>query len=132
MVVRSTSDDTTGDTTAPPASALPAAAPRAHPPKPFRTRWKRFLILVAGWFFVLLGILGLFLPILQGILFLAIGFYLLSLESPWVSRKMDQVRERYPRIGGTMDEARLRAARIARRIRARGRWRRRRNRLKQS
>ena len=99
-------------------------------PKPFRTHWKRFLILLTGWLFVLLGILGLFLPILQGILFLAIGFYLLSLESPWVHRKMDQVRERHPRVGATMDEARLRAARIARRIRARQlRWnRRRRNR----
>jgi hypothetical protein len=57
----------------------------------------------------------------------------LPLESPWIHRKMEQVRERYPRIGGTMDEARLRAARIARRIRARHhRWNRRRNRSKTS
>ncbi len=114
-----------------PAHPLPAKRPAARPPKPFRTRWKRLLILLTGWLFVLLGILGLFLPILQGILFLAIGFYLLSLESPWVHRRMDRVRERYPRIGATMDEARLRAARIARRIRARQRrWNRRRNRSK--
>ena len=98
---------------------LPANRPEAHPPKPFRARWKRLLILLAGWFFVFLGVLGLFLPILQGILFLAIGFYLLSLESPWVHRKMEQVRQRYPRIGATMDEARLRAARLARKIRRR-------------
>jgi len=115
MAVRSTSDETSSRG----ANALPAVPPRRHPPKPFRTRWKRFLILVTGWMFVVLGILGLFLPILQGILFLAIGFYLLSLESPWVHHRMEQVRERYPRIGGTMDEARIRAARIARRIRAR-------------
>lgn len=125
MAVRSTSDETA----APRAVALPVAVRPARPPKPFRTRWKRFLILAAGWLFVLLGILGLFLPILQGILFLAIGFYLLSLESPRVHRMMERVRERYPRLGGTMDEARLRAARIARRIRARRRWnRQRRNR----
>ena len=43
-------------------------------PRPVR----RMLILSAGWFFVVLGILGIFLPILQGILFLAIGLILLS------------------------------------------------------
>ena len=101
---------------------LPISHSEAKPPKPFRARWKRLLILIAGWFFVFLGILGLFLPILQGILFLAVGFYLLSLESPWVHRKMEQIRERYPRLGATFDEARLRAARYARRIR-RGRKR---------
>jgi len=127
MAVRSTSDETARTA----ADALPAVRPAARPPKPLRARWKRLLILATGWLFVLLGILGLVLPVLQGILFLAIGFYLLSLESPWVHRKMEQVRERYPRIGGTMDEARVRAARIARRIRARHhRWNRRRNRSK--
>jgi hypothetical protein len=123
MAVRSTSDEPA----APAATALPLARPAGRPRKKFRSRWKRFLILVTGWLFVLLGILGLFLPILQGILFLAIGFYLLSLESPWVHRRMVQVRERYPRFGATMDDARVRAARIARRIRARRRWLRRRN-----
>jgi uncharacterized membrane protein YbaN (DUF454 family) len=44
--------------------------------------WKRLALLGAGWLFVLLGIAGLFLPILQGILFLLIGIYLLSLASP--------------------------------------------------
>lgn len=98
---------------------LPAHQPKAHPPKPLRARWKRLLILLTGWLFIFLGVLGIFLPILQGILFLAVGFYLLSLESPWVHRKMEQVRQRYPRIGATMDEARVRAARVARKIRRR-------------
>ena len=39
---------------------------------------KRVFILALGWTFIVLGILGLFLPILQGILFLLIGFILLS------------------------------------------------------
>ncbi len=67
--------------------------------------------------FVLLGVLGIFLPILQGILFLAVGFYILSLESPWAHRKIDQMREKYPRLGATFDQARLRAARYARKLR---------------
>ena len=36
---------------------------------------KRWLILLTGWGFILLGIAGLFLPILQGILFLVIGLH---------------------------------------------------------
>lgn len=102
-----------------PVDNLPVPHPKAKPPKPLRARWKRLLILIAGWFFIFLGILGIFLPILQGILFLAVGFYLLSLESPWAHRKMEQMRERYPRLGATFDEARSRAARIARKLRKR-------------
>ncbi len=81
-----------------------------------RPRWKRWLILITGWFFIFLGILGLFLPILQGVLFLAVGAYLLSLESPWVRKKLLQFQRRYPKLGATLEEARLRAARVARRI----------------
>jgi uncharacterized protein len=80
-------------------------------------RLRRFAILAAGWIFVVLGVLGLFLPILQGILFLAIGFYLLSLESPWARRFIEKMRQRYPRLGGTFDTAQLRAVRVARRFR---------------
>jgi uncharacterized membrane protein YbaN (DUF454 family) len=98
---------------------MPANLPKADPPKPFRSRWKRLLILLLGWAFIFFGVLGLFLPILQGILFLAIGFYLLSLESLWVHRKLEIIRERYPRLSATFDEARSRAARYARRIRRR-------------
>jgi uncharacterized membrane protein YbaN (DUF454 family) len=96
---------------------LPAPLPDNErlPARP-RSRWKRFLILASGWFFIVLGILGLFLPILQGILFLAIGSYLLSLESPWVRGKMLQFQRRYPKLGATLEEARLRAARYARKI----------------
>jgi len=96
---------------------LPAKLPEEERlPARRRSRWKRLLILISGWFFIFLGILGLFLPILQGILFLAIGSYLLSLESPWVRKKLLQFRRRYPKLGKTLDEARLRAAHYARRI----------------
>jgi uncharacterized membrane protein YbaN (DUF454 family) len=96
---------------------LPAKLPEEETlPVRRRSRWKRLLILVSGWFFIVLGIVGLVLPVLQGILFLAIGSYLLSLESVWVRRKMLQLQRRYPKLGATLDEARRRAARYARRI----------------
>lgn len=96
---------------------LPAKLPDKQTlPARRRPRWKRWLILAAGWFFIFLGILGIFLPILQGVLFLAIGSYMLSLESPWVRKKMLTLQRRYPKLSATLDEARLRAARYARKI----------------
>lgn len=86
------------------------------PPHQKRSALARFGILAAGWFFIVLGILGLFLPILQGILFLAIGGYLLSLESPWAQRVIEKARRRYPRLGRTFDAAQARATNLVRRI----------------
>lgn len=94
---------------------LPAVQPD---PKPKRSRWRRYIILTSGWIFVVLGVLGLFLPILQGILFLAVGAYLLSLESPMARRVINRARERYPRFGATLDAARRRAAHVLHRINA--------------
>jgi uncharacterized membrane protein YbaN (DUF454 family) len=51
---------------------------------------------VAGWLFIVLGILGLFLPILQGFLFLAIGLYLLSPYVPLFRRWKVMLLKRYP------------------------------------
>jgi uncharacterized membrane protein YbaN (DUF454 family) len=77
---------------------------------------KRYVILGLGWFFVVLGILGIFLPILQGILFLLIGFILLSRESEWAQRQLDNLRTRYPKFAEKYDEAEARANRLWRRI----------------
>ena len=77
---------------------------------------KRFLILALGWAFIFLGILGLFLPILQGILFLLIGFILLSRESEWACRQLDRLKTRYPRFAEKYEEAEARAARLWRRV----------------
>src|SRR3546814_8994921 len=67
-------------------------------------RSQRIAILVSGWAFIVLGVLGLVLPILQGFLFLAIGFYLLSLESPRVKRFMDRTLARHPRLAKIRSE----------------------------
>ncbi|RMF85347.1 MAG: hypothetical protein D6736_17470 [Nitrospinota bacterium] len=58
---------------------------------------KKVVKLVMGWTFILLGIVGIFLPILQGFLFLVLGLLLLSSESKTARRILDYLRTRYPR-----------------------------------
>jgi len=57
---------------------------------------KTILTYVAGWSFILLGIVGLFLPILQGILFIAIGLLILAQHSRWAKRMLVRLRRKYP------------------------------------
>lgn len=66
---------------------------------------KRKLYLVAGTFFVILGVLGLFLPILQGVLFLLVGLVLLSKGSSRVRAMKQRFKRRYPKWGAKLDEA---------------------------
>ena len=75
-------------------------------------RVKRYAILILGWVFIFLGILGLFLPILQGILFLTIGLILLSRESVWAAANLDWLKTKYPRFGAIYEEAERRATRL--------------------
>ena len=74
---------------------------------------KRWLILAAGWAFVLLGIIGLFLPVLQGILFLLIGLVLLSGEYVWAHHLLTKLRARFPRVAARVQEASQRARAFA-------------------
>ncbi|MBS1851936.1 MAG: PGPGW domain-containing protein [Acidobacteria bacterium] len=71
---------------------------------------KRILILIVGWAFIVLGILGLFLPILQGVLFLLIGLAILSSEYVWAHHLLSKIRQRFPRIAGIADQATHRAS----------------------
>jgi uncharacterized membrane protein YbaN (DUF454 family) len=57
---------------------------------------KEIAIWVLGWFFVVLGIIGLFLPFLQGILFIVIGLAILSSRSRTVQRFLKYLENRYP------------------------------------
>jgi uncharacterized membrane protein YbaN (DUF454 family) len=65
------------------------------PPLPPRVR---LVLLVVGSFLVGLGLVGLFLPVLQGVLFLAIGAALLSLASDWVHRTVSRALQRWPSL----------------------------------
>lgn len=57
----------------------------------------RGIKITLGLILLPLGIAGLFLPFLQGVLFLLVALALLSSEVPFVARLRDRVRSRYPR-----------------------------------
>ncbi len=59
---------------------------------------KKKLVLLAGILFIILGLVGLVLPFLQGFLFLAIGLILLSLHSPKIREWTDVHTMKYPKI----------------------------------
>ena len=76
-----------------PAPALPHRPPRrVRHPLAHAVRW------LAGWGFLALGVLGLFLPVLQGILFLAVGFALLAPYVPLFRRWRRWFFRRFPRL----------------------------------
>jgi uncharacterized protein len=79
-------------------------------------KFKRLLGLAAGWSFIALGVLGLFLPFLQGLLFLLIGITILSAEYVWARRLLQKLRERFPSLSSRLDTAKTRAGDWLRRI----------------
>ena len=80
------------------------------------SRINHWLMLGLGWGFILLGFIGLFLPILQGILFLAIGVVILSSRSPLVRWLVLTLGRRYPKLRRTLAAVKRRAARLRRRF----------------
>ncbi|HET6371031.1 MAG TPA: PGPGW domain-containing protein [Nitrospiria bacterium] len=61
-----------------------------------RVRVRQLLVAVAGWVFLLIGVVGLFVPILQGVLFILVGLSILSKSSRRVRRLLDSLRKRFP------------------------------------
>ena len=59
---------------------------------------KRAIIITIGVAFVILGLVGLVLPFLQGILFLVIGLLLLSAFSPTLREWMQKHTRKYPKL----------------------------------
>lgn len=70
---------------------------------------KRLGVLALGWAFILVGIVGLFLPILQGILFLLIGLVILSSEYVWAHRLLLKLKQRFPAVARYSDAATAKA-----------------------
>jgi len=73
-------------------------------------RTRSVLTQAAGWIFLVLGILGFALPLLQGILFTVIGISLLANHNPFFKRIRDRVYHRYPGLEKAVhrEHARLR------------------------
>jgi uncharacterized membrane protein YbaN (DUF454 family) len=63
-----------------------------------RKQIRRVVVLILGWTLIAFGIVGLFLPILQGVLFLFLGLYVLSRESTIAHRWMERLRARHPEL----------------------------------
>lgn len=63
---------------------------------PMLATTKKIVILALGWVFIILGIAGLFLPVLQGILFIFIGLIILSKESKVAHDVLHQLKQKYP------------------------------------
>ena len=93
---------------------------RRRPRRNGKSTWQRIALYWGGWVFIVLGVLGLFLPILQGILFLLIGLALLSGVSPRIrllrQRLRARARTRYPQWTDTFEDAERRAKHWMRRI----------------
>ena len=70
---------------------------------------KSILMQGLGYTFLVLGVLGMFLPFLQGFLFLFIGLIILARYATWARRLLDDLRARHPRMdeGITRAEAKL-------------------------
>jgi uncharacterized membrane protein YbaN (DUF454 family) len=68
-----------------------------------KTNVKRLLITILGYFFLLLGVIGAFLPILQGWFFFLIGLILLSRTTPWAKRWLVKLRTRFPNLATKAD-----------------------------
>ena len=83
-------------------------------PLPIKIRIAVFLI---GWLLILVGILGLVLPGIQGILTLAIGAALLSLASEVVYERMRRSFHRWPQTWRKLEGVRFRLLRWLRRKR---------------
>ena len=76
----------------------------------------RLLLLGLGWFLLLLGVVGLVLPGLQGVLTMLLGAAILSIASDAVYRLMRRLlRDRWPGLWRKLDGFRDRwRARLAR------------------
>ena len=70
--------------------------------------WVPIVRVAAGCAFIILGILGCFLPILQGILFLAVGVALLAPYVPWFKKIRNTLYRRFPKAKRFVEDLKAR------------------------
>lgn len=62
-----------------------------------------------GYSFLVLGVIGVLLPVLQGSICFLIGLAILSRHAAWAERLMTRLKQRFPRLGHLVDVAEARA-----------------------
>ncbi len=76
----------------------------------------RIIVITLGWIFITLGIAGLFLPFLQGILFLFIGLYFLSHNSIWAKKLLSRLKKKYPSLNTKFSEIKAKNKNLLKRV----------------
>ncbi len=69
------------------------------------TFMKTILLQAIGYMFLVLGVFGLVLPILQGFLFLTIGLIILAKTAPWAERLLERFKKSHPGAGSLIEKA---------------------------
>ena len=54
--------------------------------------------IVSGFFLLVLGVIGLFLPVLQGIAMIVAGLLILAPEFPWAQRLLNWLRQKFSSV----------------------------------
>jgi len=75
----------------------------------------RIVRLVLGWTCLILGVIGLFVPVLQGVLLILLGLALLSRDSRWARRCLLKLRLRFPEAYAAMHRLKARLGSIFKR-----------------
>jgi uncharacterized membrane protein YbaN (DUF454 family) len=69
---------------------------------------KKIILHIAGIGLILLGIVGLFLPVLQGVLMIIVGLGLLSMGNEGVRRWVGALGKKYPRQAAYLRKIKMR------------------------
>lgn len=62
-------------------------------------KYKKILLEAIGYFFILIGIPSLLLPVLQGVLFILIGLYILSFRFENIEKLFHRIFLKFPKVG---------------------------------
>jgi len=90
----------------------------SHPRLPF---WVRVAIFILGWLLMLIGVVGLILPGIQGIATILVGAALLSLDNELIYRGLRRLLARWPKALDRLESFREKAhERIHRMLRRKG------------
>lgn len=73
---------------------------------------KRILLFIAASLFIVLGLVGLALPFLQGFLFLAIGLMLFSIASPRARAWIEGHTRKYPKLHALVEKVEKRIVKL--------------------